>query len=113
MSTPGAFVALDLPTTPHGVEVQVRDETAAYGYSNIFTVRLRVRIGMAGGPVAHERMLERMGVYAEQLETVRAELLAKFRAQIAPYLARPEFGERLARHLRNQLRQAPVATGYL
>ena len=111
MSTHSEFVALDLPA-PDGVEVRVRDETTPYGYNNIFTVRLRVRIGTAGAPVAHERVLERMGVYREQLDSVRAELLAGFRAQIAPYLARPEFGERLARHLRNQLQQAPVAPGY-
>ncbi|HSH69277.1 MAG TPA: hypothetical protein VK997_05120 [Deferrisomatales bacterium] len=111
MSPHGAFVSLDLPS-PHGVEVRVRDETAPYGYNNIFTVRLRVRIGTAGGPVAHERVLERMGVYREQLDAVRAELLAGFRAQIAPYLARPEFGERLAGHLRKKLQRAPVAAGY-
>jgi hypothetical protein len=111
MSTPGPFQPLDLPV-PAGVEVGVRDETAPYGYSNIFTVRLRVRIGTAGAPVAHERVLERMGVYAEQVEAVRAELLDGFCARIAPYLGRPGFGESLARHLRSRLQQAPAPAGY-
>ena len=111
MSDPGAFELLDLPT-PDGVEVRVRDETAPYGYSNIFTVRLRVRIGTPGASVFHERVLERMGVYEEQVAAVRGELLDGFRDQIAPYLARPDFGEGLARHLRRQLQQAPVSAGY-
>jgi len=104
------FVRMDVPVA-HGVEVLMRDESTCYGYRNIYTVRLRVRISAAGSPVAHERLLERMGVYEEALDAVRGELLAGFCNQIAPYLTRAEFGEKLARYLRGRVQRAP-AVGY-
>lgn len=110
MSSANGFVRADVPVA-QGVDVWVRDETACYGYRNIYTVRLRVRISAAGSPVAHERLLERMGVYEEALNVARRELLAGFCNQIAPYLARAEFGEKLARYLRGRLQRAP-AVGY-
>ena len=97
---------------PAGVEVAVRDETVAYGYSNIFHVRLRVSLRAPGAPVAHERVLEKMGVYREHLDSTKHELLRTFRDQIAPYLERPGFAARLTDHLRRQLQTAPRATGY-
>lgn len=111
MSCADGFFPVSVAVPPN-VEVQVRDETACYGYRNIYTVRLRVRISAPGSSVAHERLLERMGVYEEALDAAREELLAGFCNQIAPYLARPEFGERLARHLRSRLQQAPAVAGY-
>jgi hypothetical protein len=112
MSDSPGFVPLDMLPSPEGVEVLVRDETAAYGYSNIFTVRLRVRLRAPGATTSHERVLEKMGVYEEQVEDARRELLDGFRRQIAPYLERPEFAARLSEHLRNQGERAPRLTRY-
>jgi hypothetical protein len=110
MSSP-EFQVTDLQF-PAGVEVTVRDETVAYGYNNIFHVRLRVSLRIPGAPVAHQRLLEKMGVYQERLDSAKHELLSAYREQIAPYLERPEFASRLTDHLRRQLQPVRRATGY-
>lgn len=112
MSDSPRFVPLDLQLASEGVEVMVRDETAAYGYSNIFTVRLRVRLRAPGATGSHERVLEKMGVYEEQVEVAKRELLDGFRRQVSPYLERPEFAARLSEHLRNQKERALRSGGY-
>jgi len=95
----------DLPTRPparfaaeSGLQVEVRDETRAYAYADLFHVRLRVIARLPGQAEPYTRELGRLGVRAEDLEAVRAELLDNFRRHALPYLLHPEFPGRWAAH---------------
>lgn len=79
----------------NGVVVTMQDETATYGYANLFHVKLRVFVRVPGEMEPRERILERMGVWEEDMERVRRELLASFEKHTLPYLSRSDFPERL------------------
>lgn len=106
----GADAVLAAFNGPGGVRVEVRDETRPYGYSNIFTVKLRVEATFPGADERFVRHLEKMGVFTDGLEAARDELIASFRETGLPYLFREGFVEQLARR---QAAQPVRAAGYL
>lgn len=89
-----------------GSVVEVHDESAPYGYANVFHVKLRVRARYSGTDEPYERLLERMGVQDGDLERVRSDLLRSFEATALGYLLRPDFPSRLA--ARRQAARAKV-----
>ena len=95
---------------PNGVQVEVRDETRAYGYQNIFTVKLRVEATFPGREETFVRHLEKLGVFAEDLDKARGALIESFRKTGLPYLFREGFGEQLTRA---QVDKPVRAAGYL
>ncbi|GAB4265226.1 MAG: hypothetical protein Kow0092_17410 [Deferrisomatales bacterium] len=84
---------------PNGVTAEVFDHTAPYGYADVFHVKLRVVAHVPGAPRPYERTLERMGVSADRLDRVRAELVEGFLARVLPYLGSSAFPERFRHHL--------------
>lgn len=79
-----------------GARVEIFDESRPYGYFNLFQVILRVLARFPGDCEPYERVLRRTGVYEEELEAVRRDMLARYRANTLPYLLRADFSERLA-----------------
>lgn len=84
-----------------GSVVEVHDESAPYGYANVFHVKLRVRARFPGTEEPYERVLERMGVQAGDLGRVRSDLLTSFETTALGYLLRPDFPGRLAERQRS------------
>jgi len=80
----------------NGAVVEIFDQTRPYGYQNLFVVRLAVRGSFPGGEERFERLLERMGVYEEELDAARKALVEEFQTTALPYLFRADFSERLA-----------------
>lgn len=85
-----------------GARVEILDETAPYGYANVFHVRLRVVACFAGVPETYERVLERLGVSEADLERVKVELIGGFEATALPYLFGPDFPARFAERCRRE-----------
>ncbi len=80
---------------PEGVKVEVFDESSTYAYQNIFYVKLRVEGTFAGSGEKFARTLEKMGVFAEDLEATKAALIDSFKATALPYLLKSGFASRL------------------
>ena len=81
-----------------GFRVEVHDESGPYAYSNLFRVLLRVVARLPGGKEPYETVLERTGIQAADLERVKGDMVANFKASALPYLLHPDFPARLARH---------------
>ena len=96
-------------TTPEGVRVEIRDLTRNYGYQNIFKVSLQVSATFPGTDESFERTLEKMGVFAEDLDTTRRQLIEAFKQTGLPYLMKQGFANQLE-IAKNAKR--PRATGY-
>lgn len=94
---------------PGGATVEVYDLTSAYAYQNIFWVKLKIVGRFPGFEQTFERVIERMGVFEEDLERVREEMLASFRETGLAYLFRPDFAKKLSEA---QKAKPPVAGGY-
>jgi hypothetical protein len=82
-------------TTPEGVRVVISDLSRNYGYQNIFEVRLKVTATFPDADEVFERMLEKMGVFEEDLDATRDQLVATFKETGLPYLASADFPKRL------------------
>jgi hypothetical protein len=80
---------------PDGVRVEIWDESAPYAYSNIFWVKLRIVGCFPGVSEPFERRLEKMGVFAEDLEATKRGLVDSFKNSALPYLTRSGFGEKM------------------
>ena len=100
---------LETITTPEGVRVEIRDLTCNYGYQNIFKVTLEVTATFPGTDEVFERKLEKMGVFAKDLDATRRQLVEAFKATGLPYLTKQGFANRL--DIANKAKR-PRATGY-
>jgi hypothetical protein len=89
----------------NGVQIEVCDESAPYVYANIFHAKLRVVARIPGSNECYERTLERMGVYVDELDRARSELLAGFENTTLPYLLEPDFPARFAENRRRAPRR--------
>jgi hypothetical protein len=107
MSTTGAH--FETITTPEGVRVEIRDLTCNYAYQNIFKVTLEVTATFPGTDEVFERKLEKMGVFAEDLDATRRQLVEAFKATGLPYLTKQGFANRLDKAKKAK---RPRATGY-
>lgn len=83
------------------MRVEVRDESSPYAYSNLWHVKLRVVAHFLDNE-AYERVLERMGVFDQDRDRVRSELVDTFEATALPYLFRPDFPQRAAERRRRE-----------
>lgn len=93
----------------NGAKVEIFDRSTQYAYKNIYYVRLKVEGRFPGREEVFERTLEKMGVFEEDLDSARAELVGSFRKTVLPYLMREDFGGRLAEARK---KERPKATGY-
>jgi len=82
----------------NGIAVEVHEESAPYGYADLFRVRLRIVAQVPGSEHPHERTLERLGIPAVEVENTQRELLDRFRRNTLPYLLRPDFPQRFAEY---------------
>ncbi len=80
----------------NGVKVEIFDRTSNYAYSNIHHVKLEVVAGFPATDERFTRTLEKMGVFDEELEQTKAELIGAFKTNGLQYLLRDGFGEKLA-----------------
>lgn len=103
--------AFDSFTTENGAQVEITDLSQPYAYANIFHVKLKVeaRYQCGGAIETFTRTLEKMGVYAEELDRTRNELTEEFKKNVLPYLCRGDFAEKLK--IAREKETAP-ATGY-
>ena len=75
--------------------VEIRDLTRNYGYQNIFKVSLAVTATFPGTDEVFERTLEKMGVFAEDLDESRRLLMEAFKETGLPYLLKQGFANRM------------------
>lgn len=75
----------------NGVRVEVYDLSSPYGYRNIFHLRLSVVARFKDMTETFERTIEKMGVFEEELEKTKGELLTSFEETGLPYLFRHDF----------------------
>lgn len=78
-------------TGERGTKVEIRDLTRAYAYKNIHHVVLEVTASFSGTDEKFTRTLEKMGVFDEDLEITKKELMDAFEQNGLSYLMRPEF----------------------
>lgn len=78
-----------------GTRVEIRDLTRNYAYKNIHHVVMEVTAAFPGTDETFTRTLEKMGVFDEDLEKTKEELINAFVENGLAYLMRPEFPEKL------------------
>lgn len=88
-----------------GVEVEVRDESSPYGYSNLVHLKLHVTVRLEGAAEPFESRLERLGVADVDLDDVRAKLLTGFESSVLPYLLRPDFPNKFSKYAHRKRRK--------
>jgi hypothetical protein len=94
---------------PSGEIVEIWDRSVHYAYKNIYLVRLGVKGTFPNSDALFMKTLEKMGVFDNELEKARQELIANFEKTVLPYLGREDFLEKLEEKKRNE---KPKASGY-